>query len=104
LRLAAAAYSVPISALSYASYGADKRRAQKGEWRIAESTLHLLELLGGWPGAFLGQRRFRHKTSKASYQFSFWLIVFAYQFAAFDSLHDWRHSIALVQSVQTRQP
>jgi len=41
--------------------------------------LHLLELLGGWPGAFLAQRRLRHKCSKRRYQFVFWLIVLAYQ-------------------------
>ena len=34
----------------------------------------MVELLGGWPGALLGQRRFRHKTRKRSYQLVFWLI------------------------------
>jgi hypothetical protein len=57
---------------------------------VPEARLHLLELLGGWPGAFLAQRRLRHKCSKHSYQVVFWLIVLAYQFAAFDSFHDWQ--------------
>ena len=56
--------------------------------------LHLLELLGGWPGAFLAQRRLRHKCSKGSYQFVFWLIVLGYQFAAYDSLQHWQYSRA----------
>jgi len=37
--------------------------------------LHLLSLLGGWPGALIGQGLFRHKTSKQSFQFMFWLTV-----------------------------
>lgn len=58
--------------------------------------LHLLELLGGWPGAFLAQRRLHHKCSKGSYQFVFWLIVLAYQFAAYDSFQNWKYSRALL--------
>jgi uncharacterized membrane protein YsdA (DUF1294 family) len=52
--------------------------------------LHFLELLGGWPGAYLGQRIFRHKTSKISYQFVFWLIVLLYQYASIDYLLGWK--------------
>ena len=35
---------------------------------------------------------FRHKTSKRSYKAVFWLIVILQQFAAFDSLQDWKSS------------
>jgi uncharacterized membrane protein YsdA (DUF1294 family) len=63
------------SALTLGFYGWDKRRARREEWRIAESTLHLLELLGGWPGALVAQRLFRHKTRKIPFQIVFWLIV-----------------------------
>ena len=34
-----------------------------------------LGLFGGWPGALLGQRVFRHKTKKAEFQFVFWVSV-----------------------------
>lgn len=78
------------SLLTYFTFGTDKKRAQQGEWRIPESTLHMCELLGGWPGGFVAQRRFRHKTSKGSYQFTFWLIVFLHQFIAADYLLGWR--------------
>lgn len=71
-------------------YGSDKRRAQAGEWRIPEFTLHFAELAGGWPGAFLAQRIFRHKTSKISYRIVFWLIVLLHQYIALDSLMNWR--------------
>jgi uncharacterized membrane protein YsdA (DUF1294 family) len=57
----------------------DKHKAQSSEWRTPEATLHFLELLGGWPGAFVAQRIWRHKTSKGSYQGVFWLIVVVHQ-------------------------
>jgi len=49
-------------------YAQDKRAAKKDDWRVSEQTLHILSLLGGWPGAMQGQRSFRHKTTKASFQ------------------------------------
>jgi uncharacterized membrane protein YsdA (DUF1294 family)/cold shock CspA family protein len=85
-------YMLVVSALAYWVYAVDKRRARAKEWRLSEAGLHLLELVGGWPGAFLAQRRLRHKCSKVSFQVVFWLIVLAYQFAAFDSLQSWRLS------------
>lgn len=85
-------YVIAMSVATYWVYARDKRQARDGEWRVPEGWLHLLELSGGWPGAFLAQRRLRHKCSKVSYQVEFWLIVLAFQFAAFDSLQDWRFS------------
>jgi uncharacterized membrane protein YsdA (DUF1294 family) len=87
-------------ALQYWVYGVDKRRAEEGLWRVPEGQLHLLELVGGWPGAFLPQRRLRHKCSKVSYQVMFWLIVMAYQFAAFDSFQSWRYTLAAMNYIQ----
>lgn len=82
-------YAAGISFVTYLLYRHDKRMAQMGEWRTAESTLHLFELLGGWPGAFLAQRTFRHKTSKISYQIVFWTIVFLHEFISFDFTQNW---------------
>ena len=93
------AYVLVLAAVSYGCYALDKRRARAQEWRISEAGLHLTELLGGWPGAFLAQRRLRHKISKPSYQFVFWLIVLAYQFAAYDSLQNWTLSRAAMSSI-----
>ena len=45
-----------------------------------------------WPAAFLAQRWLRHKSLKPGYQFIFWLIVFLHQFAALDSLLNWKFS------------
>jgi uncharacterized membrane protein YsdA (DUF1294 family) len=88
----AGAYAMVISAVTYWAYARDKRRAREGEWRVSEARLHLLELLGGWPGAFMAQRILRHKCSKGTYQAIFWLIVLLYQFLAFDSLRNWQFS------------
>jgi len=64
-----------LTTLTILFYGADKKRALSSRWRIPEIYLHLLELMGGWPGALLAQRNFRHKLSKTSYQRVFWGIV-----------------------------
>lgn len=40
-------------------------------WRTQESTLHMLSLLGGWPGAWWAQVLFHHKTRKTSFQIAF---------------------------------
>lgn len=53
---------------AYLCFGADKRRAMLGEWRISEAALLLLALVGGSIGAKLGQRRFRHKTRKEPFR------------------------------------
>ena len=56
-----------MSLAAFAAFGWDKAAAARGARRIPERTLHLLELLGGWPGALLGAALFRHKTRKGSY-------------------------------------
>jgi uncharacterized membrane protein YsdA (DUF1294 family)/cold shock CspA family protein len=67
--------TIGMSAISFVLFAVDKTKAKAGTWRIPESSLHLLELLGGWPGSLLGQQAFRHKTQKKSYQLVFWVIV-----------------------------
>ena len=62
----------------------DKRYAIGARYRVPEATLHLFELMGGWPGSYLAQRFLRHKISKRSYQVYFWLIVAMHQFFALD--------------------
>ena len=63
------------SLLTFAAYGIDKHQATRGQRRIRERTLHLLELAGGWPGAALGQLLFRHKCRKLTYRLVFAAIV-----------------------------
>ena len=64
-----------INLVTFCAYGADKRAAQRGDWRIPEAHLHALEFLGGWIGAFIAQKFFHHKNKKRSYQAMFWLML-----------------------------
>lgn len=59
------------SVMAAVGYRVDKSAAQSGRWRTAESTLHLLALIGGWPGALVAQRVFRHKSRKVSFRVAF---------------------------------
>lgn len=85
-----------VSTVTYGLYAHDKQQAVSQGWRIKESSLHLGELLGGWPGAFLAQRKLRHKCSKPAYQFIFWAIVLLYQIAAVDVILNQRLSKAVL--------
>ena len=64
-----------MSLVAFAAYGLDKRRARTDKRRIAEKSLHLLAFFGGWPGALIGRRYFRHKTRKVSFLLISWLII-----------------------------
>lgn len=65
-------YYAALSAAAFIAYALDKSAARQGRWRIAENTLHLLALLGGWPGALAAQRLLRHKTRKPAFQLRYW--------------------------------
>ncbi|MEY4564806.1 MAG: hypothetical protein RLZZ618_4083 [Pseudomonadota bacterium] len=56
-----------LSLLTFLVYGADKVAAQRGGTRVPEAVLHLLAVIGGWPGAALAQKMFHHKRSKPSF-------------------------------------
>lgn len=54
-------------------YGFDKLRAQRNQWRVAELTLNLLSLVGGFGGAWIGMFWFRHKTKHVAIKRWLWL-------------------------------
>lgn len=56
-----------LSILTMILYGRDKANAATRKWRVPESYLHILELMGGWPGSLIAQNDFRHKTRASSY-------------------------------------
>jgi len=58
---------VVMSLLTAGAYGLDKRAAARQKQRTRERTLHLLALLGGWPGALLAQQLFQHKRAKTGF-------------------------------------
>jgi len=100
-------YLVVVSGISYRAYRDDKNRAQLGGQRRSESSLHFLDLIGGWPGGFLAQRQFRHKTAKASFQRVFRGTLLLHEAIALDYLLGWpglRHFLELVSELISRLP
>lgn len=55
-------YLLIINAFGYVIMLIDKKKAQKGAWRIPEATLMTVAILGGSVGSFVGMYQFRHKT------------------------------------------
>lgn len=67
-------------------YAIDKSAAVAGRWRVSESTLHTLSLVGGWPGALVAQQVLRHKSNKAAFRSAFWGTVVV-NVAGFVAIH-----------------
>ncbi len=55
-------YLVVINFISFIMMGLDKYKAKKRAWRIPESTLFVLALIGGSVGSIAGMHLFHHKT------------------------------------------
>lgn len=64
-----------VSLLTILFYGIDKSAAKKEKRRVSEAKLHLLSLVGGWPGALLAQQIFKHKRSKSAFMRVYWVTV-----------------------------
>jgi len=64
-----------VSLITFILYAIDKSAAQNDSWRTSESTLHLLSLAGGWPGAIIAQQTLRHKSKKQPFRAVFWVTV-----------------------------
>lgn len=58
---------IAMGFFTFLVYAYDKSAAKQGEWRTSESTLLLLGLAGGWPGALLAQGMLRHKSRKGAF-------------------------------------
>ncbi len=81
-----------LSTVIYKLYEHDKRQAIHYAWRIPQTIMYLGEMAGGWPGAFIAQRRLRHKSAKKTYQSIFWGIILIYQVVGFDLAFENRFS------------
>ena len=55
-------YLAIINIISFLTMGSDKRRAKKHAFRIPESVLFILAIMGGSFGSVTGMYTFRHKT------------------------------------------
>ena len=64
-------YLLLLSLITFICYGVDKRKAKKGKWRVKEGTLLTLSFIGGAIGGFLAMKKFRHKTTKEHWYFTF---------------------------------
>ncbi len=64
-------YLIVINLVSFLAMYIDKKRAKWGKWRIKESTLFILVLLGGGIGGIAGMYVFRHKTKKPRFVIGF---------------------------------
>ncbi len=62
-------YLIIVNVISFLLFGIDKNKAKKNDWRIKESTLFKMAIIGGSIGALIGMKVFRHKTKKASFIF-----------------------------------
>lgn len=68
-------YLLLINLITFFAFGIDKSKAKKGKWRIPESRLLLLSLLGGTMGGLIGMLTFRHKTHKMKFTLGMPLIL-----------------------------
>jgi uncharacterized membrane protein YsdA (DUF1294 family)/cold shock CspA family protein len=74
-RLVAGLY-LGLSAITFIAYATDKSAARNGQRRTPEAHLHLLALIGGWPGALVAQQVLRHKSKKESFRAVFcWTVA-----------------------------
>jgi uncharacterized membrane protein YsdA (DUF1294 family)/cold shock CspA family protein len=64
-----------VSAVTFGAYAIDKSAARLRQRRVAETSLILLGMFGGWPGGILAQQLLRHKTAKLSFRAVFWMSV-----------------------------
>ena len=61
-------YILAVSLLTWILFGLDKWKAIHGKWRIRESTLLGLSLIGGAAGGLAGMYLFRHKIRKMRFR------------------------------------
>ena len=64
-----------LNVITFFLYGIDKWKAKKNRWRIPESTLLLLAVLGGSIGAWLGMKTWHHKTMHKKFKYGVPLIL-----------------------------
>lgn len=68
-------YLFAVNLFLFALMGIDKHRAKRNQWRIRESTLLTLAVIGGSLGGICGMLCFRHKTRHPVFRFGFFMIL-----------------------------
>lgn len=64
-------YFIFINLFGFFIMWLDKRKAEKGRWRIPEKLLFIVTALGGGIGTIAGMYTFRHKTQKLNFVIGF---------------------------------
>jgi uncharacterized membrane protein YsdA (DUF1294 family) len=62
-------YLAVINVVTFFMYGIDKWKAKKSKWRIRETALLGLAVLGGSIGAWLGMKVWHHKTQHKKFKY-----------------------------------
>ena len=70
-------YLIAINVATFCTYGIDKWKAKKSLWRIRETALLGLAVLGGSVGAWLGMKVWHHKTQHKKFKYSIPVILAA---------------------------
>lgn len=70
------AYLFVLNGITFIIYGADKRKAEKHQWRVPEANLIGLAIAGGSIGAFFAMKVFHHKTKHAKFYIGVPVIFF----------------------------
>ena len=68
-------YLAVINVVTFFMYGIDKWKAKKSKWRIRETALLGLAVLGGSIGAWLGMKVWHHKTQHKKFRYGVPLIL-----------------------------
>lgn len=68
-------YLAIINIVTLIVYGVDKLKAKRHQWRIPESTLILLAVIGGSIGALLGMKIWHHKTKHKKFKYGIPIIL-----------------------------
>lgn len=66
---------IGVNVITFVVYGIDKLKAKKGTWRVPETTLLLLAIVGGSVGAWCGVKVWHHKTMHAKFKYGIPLIM-----------------------------
>jgi len=68
-------YLAVINLVTLFMYGIDKWKAKKSKWRIRETALLGLAVLGGSIGAWLGMKVWHHKTQHKKFKYGLPAII-----------------------------
>ena len=79
-------YLLAINVVAFIMYGIYKYKAKKAKWRIPETTLLLLAVLGGSIGAWMGMKVWHHKTMHKKFKYAIPAILLI-QIALMEYLH-----------------